>query len=92
MPSVGLRASSRRAISLRDERVGLVLVGADGPAEHDEEIGIARLRKVVATGLDVVDGESAGIEHARERAEVLERDVADRDRAPCRVTAQAGPS
>ncbi len=81
---------------LDEERVAVVLVGADRSAEHDQQVGRERVHRaeVGDRRIDVVDRPAVRLEPRVPHAEILEHDMADhRDarhpRPAFRVSARA---
>ena len=81
MPSVGRparsRCSSQRDLAI-DERIPIVLVDTDRPAEHDEQIGSEGVDGVEVGDrhVDIADGVAAFGEDGCEQTQVFERNVA----------------
>src|SRR6266851_2930987 len=74
---------------VHEEGVELLLIGADRPAQHDQEIRRRHLGsgEVVDRSIAIGDRPAATLEQRGEGAEILERDVADGDGAGHRTCA-----
>src|SRR5579883_975594 len=64
-----------------DEGIDLLFIGADRPAEDDQEIGRRDVRglEIIDRRLAIGDGPAAALQHRGKAAEILEGDMADGD-------------
>ena len=96
--AIGLQAGAQQVQFVVEEGVEGFLVGADGPAEHDEQIGRESIqtREGVDACIEILHGVAAGAQQGGEGSQILEGNVADGDgvfhgRAAGRQNRRRGP-